>query len=59
VEPGAVFVGREIVNPPRENVSGDIYGSMLFFFLDVSNRERDKVLKDITKALAPVEAPEP
>jgi len=58
VEPGIVHVGREIVSPPQENTADDVYGSMLFFFLDIANRERDKILTDIHGGLKNPAVPE-
>jgi len=53
VEPGVVHVGREIVNPPRRNVAEDVYGSMLYFFLEIANGERDELLADLREGLMP------
>ena len=58
VEPGVVNVGREIVSPPRGDATDDVYGSMLFFFLEVANRERDKILEYIREGLTRTGEPE-
>ena len=58
VEPGVVHLGHEIVSPPRGDTADDVYGSMLFFFLEIANRERDKILADIREGLTQAEEPE-
>ncbi|MBN1882818.1 MAG: hypothetical protein JW885_11640 [Deltaproteobacteria bacterium] len=58
VEPGIVHVGREIVSPPKGDAADDVYGSMLFFFLGIANKERDKILEYIREGLTLTEEPE-
>ena len=58
VETGVVHVGREIVSPPRGNTTENVYGSMLFFFLEIANRERDKILVDLREGLLRTEETE-